>query len=53
VPDHEPTVALSEPISRTCMPARNHACAGPPERGLLTALAIASVALAWLSVHTV
>ena len=27
--------------------------AGPPERGLLTALAIASVALAWLSVHTV
>jgi uncharacterized membrane protein len=27
--------------------------AGPPDRGLLTALAIASVALAWLSVHTV
>lgn len=27
--------------------------AGPPERGLLTALAIGSVALAWLSVHTV
>ncbi len=27
--------------------------AGPPERGLLTALAIASVALAWMSVHTV
>jgi uncharacterized membrane protein len=26
--------------------------AGPPERGLLTALAIASVALAWTSVHT-
>jgi uncharacterized membrane protein len=27
--------------------------AGPPRRGLLTALAIGSVALAWLSVHTV
>jgi uncharacterized membrane protein len=27
--------------------------AGPPARGLLTALALASVALAWLSVHTV
>jgi uncharacterized membrane protein len=27
--------------------------AGPPERGLLTALAIGSVALAWMSVHTV
>ena len=27
--------------------------AGAPQRGLLTALAIASVALAWLSVHTV
>lgn len=27
--------------------------AGSPQRGLLTALAIASVALAWLSVHTV
>ncbi len=27
--------------------------AGPPERGLLTALAIGSVMLAWLSVHTV
>jgi uncharacterized membrane protein len=27
--------------------------AGAPDRGLLTALAIASVALAWLSVHTV
>jgi len=27
--------------------------AGPPQRGLLTALAIGSVALAWLSVHTV
>jgi uncharacterized membrane protein len=27
--------------------------AGSPDRGLLTALAIASVALAWLSVHTV
>ena len=26
---------------------------GPPERGLMTALAISSVALAWLSVHTV
>jgi uncharacterized membrane protein len=26
---------------------------GPPDRGLLTALAIGSVALAWLSVHTV
>jgi uncharacterized membrane protein len=27
--------------------------AGPPERGLLTALAIGSVGLAWMSVHTV
>ncbi|MCU1502176.1 MAG: hypothetical protein JWM12_1530 [Ilumatobacteraceae bacterium] len=27
--------------------------AGPPERGLLTALAIGSVVLAWMSVHTV
>jgi uncharacterized membrane protein len=27
--------------------------AGPPARGLLTALAIGSVALAWMSVHTV
>ena len=27
--------------------------ARPPERGLLTALAIGSVVLAWLSVHTV
>jgi uncharacterized membrane protein len=27
--------------------------AGAPQRGLMTALAIASVALAWLSVHTV
>ena len=27
--------------------------AGPPGRGLLTALAIGSVALAWMSVHTV
>src|SRR5258705_354631 len=27
--------------------------AGPPARGLLTALAIGSVALAWTSVHTV
>src|SRR4051794_10918567 len=27
--------------------------AGPPDRGLLTALALASVALAWMSVHTV
>ena len=27
--------------------------AGPPHRGLLTALAIGSVALAWMSVHTV
>jgi len=27
--------------------------AGPPERGRLTALAIGSVALAWLSVHAV
>jgi uncharacterized membrane protein len=27
--------------------------AGPPERGLLTALAIGSVALAWMSVHTI
>jgi uncharacterized membrane protein len=27
--------------------------AGPPDRGLLTALAIASVAVAWMSVHTV
>jgi uncharacterized membrane protein len=27
--------------------------AGPPERGLLTALAIGSVMLAWMSVHTV
>jgi uncharacterized membrane protein len=27
--------------------------AGPPERGLLTALALGSVALAWTSVHTV
>jgi uncharacterized membrane protein len=27
--------------------------AGPPTRGLLTALALVSVALAWLSVHTV
>jgi uncharacterized membrane protein len=27
--------------------------AGPPDRGLLTALAVTSVALAWLSVHTV
>jgi uncharacterized membrane protein len=27
--------------------------AGPPERGLLTTLAIGSVALAWMSVHTV
>jgi uncharacterized membrane protein len=27
--------------------------AGPPERGLLTAFAIGSVALAWMSVHTV
>ena len=26
---------------------------GPPQRGLMTALAISSVALAWLSVHTV
>jgi uncharacterized membrane protein len=27
--------------------------AGPPDRGLLTALAVASVALAWTAVHTV
>src|SRR4051812_37907021 len=32
---------------------RQAGLAGPPERGLLTALAIGSVALAWMSVHTV